>query len=646
MTSVTVALLWNSLGAWSAESWMAESIEIISSDDRSIYEVAFQLPQDVTAATPDYTSFGLVGPNRYVIDIENAAMGGQSADSIPIEDNYVERIRYAVQPDGRLRLVFDLLSEPLRDRILVWQEANLKSATLKIVFANSPLSDAKIRGADSGSVHALAVEDKSQEPEDTCTGECTPVSSVSSAPQEAREPRRRTVPQSVVSDDGEHEEARSEDSDSESAGTVLVFGAPSEAESASPHKVQSAESWRWSAPRALFEPGAMDPSDNFGLNAHLQGLVALNGRLTDQIEAKVTARIDAQFQRGSLPELSWTKADYDESWLRFKGGAWTVTAGAQKILWGNSDEFAPTDRLSTRDFTRLILDDLEYRRRANLALRLEWLRESSKLDLVVLPHFREAELPDEDSIWYPINRQTGEIAGLPLSQLQQAALSGARLRRGIEGSAGFAARYTVTTPRWDGSLTLQRVHNPEPYFALEEEPSQLTPAYLRTVYPRTTVLGGDWSTAIGSLTIRAEAAWLSDMPYTRSLDFLQMTSPAAHWVLGTEVFPGDRNLRVTAQISGQHLLDADSPIDYENITNLSGEVETPFGSFAPNWRVNVRYSFRLDEEGSYLNPEISFIGFEPSELYLGFHLFDGNSGTAEGFYRRNDAVVLGIRAQF
>ena len=321
-------------------------------------------------------------------------------------------------------------------------------------------------------------------------------------------------------------------------------------------------------------------------------------------------------------------------------------SGAQRIIWGRTDEFSPTDRLSTRDYTRLVLDPLEYRRRASPALRIEWAAMNRELDLVYLPRFREAELPGADSIWFPVDRASGAVVGLPLPEALQPALRGARVDNAIDGDPGYAVRYAQTGASWDFAVTAQRVHNPEPYFTLVQAPTPTRPAQLAAVYPRGWVLGGDAGMALGAYTLRAEAAWLEASPYTRADSFALGLSEELNWALGVDAFPGDGDLRVTAQVTGRHLLDADNPVDFEDILTLLGDVETPLIMAGRPWRVRLRYSFRLDEHGSYLNPELVFTGWEPSELYLGAHLFDGDYGTAEDFYGDRDMAVIGWRARF
>jgi len=151
-------------------------------------------------------------------------------------------------------------------------------------------------------------------------------------------------------------------------------------------------------------------------NSHASGQVYVHAKATanwrpsSQWEFQLSGRVDGYEQFGS-PELDDARLDYDDSFVRYRNENLRLTVGAQKILWGRIDENPPTDRLSTQDFSRYILDDLADRRRANPAIRLESFFGQSKLDLVYLPYFRAAELPDKESIWYPVDRRLGQVIG-------------------------------------------------------------------------------------------------------------------------------------------------------------------------------------------------------------------------------------------
>ena len=98
-------------------------------------------------------------------------------------------------------------------------------------------------------------------------------------------------------------------------------------------------------------------------------------------------------------------------------------------------------------------------------------------------------------------------------------------------------------------------------------------------------------------------------------------------------------------LGGRHLLDApDGLLDRENSFNVYGDVEQPFAQ--DRWRGRLRFFQGLDERDTYLNPSVSFTGWEPHEITLGYHYFDGSDQTLGGFYKNNDMLTLGWRARY
>ena len=127
---------------------------------------------------------------------------------------------------------------------------------------------------------------------------------------------------------------------------------------------------------------------------------SLNWRPQPQWELQLSGRLDGYDQDGQR-EWSELRADYGDSYVRYRGDRVRLTVGAQTVIWGRMDEVPLSDRVSTADLTPLVLDKLEDRRRANPMVRAEMNVGEGKLDVVWLADFRPAELPDKDSIWYP-----------------------------------------------------------------------------------------------------------------------------------------------------------------------------------------------------------------------------------------------------
>ena len=368
------------------------------------------------------------------------------------------------------------------------------------------------------------------------------------------------------------------------------------------------------------------------------GLATFEWAPSSNWEIKISARADGYFETGR-DDWDDIDLDYDEAYIRYKGENSTVTIGAQKVLWGRIDEFPPTDLLSTQDLRRFIIDDLEDRRLASPALRLEHFFDNKKLDLVFYPDFREAQLPDKDSTWYPVNRSSGEILGLETNAAIEAVVKNAPIQENTPDSeGGFGARFSSIGSNLDYAVSVQKGRQTLPYFSYN--PATNT---IEGEYPRTWIVGGDMGFEALGGTVKFETTWLSDTPVTRK-DGTYTTVKSVNWGAALELFPGDGDSRLNLQLTGTKLMRAPSVIDRAESYAFNGTYEVPFAN--NRWRAKTRFNVGLDEKDIYLNPEIAFTGWESQELYLELHFFDGDKGTPGGFYEDNSLATLGWRIKF
>jgi len=375
-------------------------------------------------------------------------------------------------------------------------------------------------------------------------------------------------------------------------------------------------------------------------------------------EAKLAVRGDGYRQWDGAAAFAEGRADYDEVWLRWRGERLRLTLGAQRVVWGRVDEIPPTDRLSVPDLRRFVLDELADRRLTVPALRLEWFAGAWKLDMLAVPRFRPAELPDPDSVWHPVDRRAGRLLGVKDHPVLGALVRGGRFGEDDDGAGGGGLRLTRAGHGVDLGLTLQRARRALPYWELDAAARAVllgggtVPAALAAApgdtftarHPWTTVAGFDLALARGTTTWRLELAWSSDEPVTRT-DLSMDTVRAVDWVAGVELYPGGRDMRLNLQLSGRHLLDAGSVLDRTRVLALGGALEDTFAH--GRWRARLRFSTDLERRDLYLNPELAWLGWEPHELYLGAHVFEGKGAeTAGGFHDANDLVVIGWRARY
>ncbi|WP_078121689.1 hypothetical protein [Thiosocius teredinicola] len=390
--------------------------------------------------------------------------------------------------------------------------------------------------------------------------------------------------------------------------------------------------------KARVEYGYVYPSDSEADNTfygHLSG--SANWQPDPSWEFQAAARVDGNGQSGG--ESNGTFAgDYGDTFVRFRGDTTRVTLGTQTVIWGRMDEIPLSDFVSTADLSRFVLDDLEDRRRSNPVLRLESFFGAGKLDVVWLFDFRPAELPDQDSIWYPINRDSGRMLGFDPDDIPAAAVRDAEISdEETEGDGGFGARYTRAHSFADIGVTVAHVRQSTPYYRM------VAPGRFEAEYQRSWNYGIDAAFEAMGATVRVEAAYFSDMPVTRT-DFSYTTTEAVLWGAGVEMHPGDGDTRVNVQVIGSNLVNAPDVLDRENVYSLNGEVDVPFDR--GRWRASLDFNLGLNDTDVYLNPEIAFLGWEPHELYLAVHYFDGDDDTLGGFHEDHSSINLGWRSTF
>ncbi len=446
-----------------------------------------------------------------------------------------------------------------------------------------------------------------------------------------------------------------EESDSTGSGTIVLGKPP--AQSTSPGDAGETDAVRFTLDRVQMEAGWLPdhsaPADSAGY-LHVGG--GIRWLPKPRWDVKLTARADGYAQSGGA-HFNALKLDYDEDYVRYHGRSYDLTLGTQRILWGRVDEIPPTDQISVKDLTRGPLDKLKDRRRTELAARLQLYGKESSLDIVLLPRFRGAVLPDFDSIWSPVDQRTGRVLGQPTSPTMRYLVSNGSFEDDVTGAGGAGVRWETTGHAFDAGLTLQRVRQSLPYYELDSQARQVllttgNPAAavqaapgdtFHARHPWTWVAGGGLSRAAGQVTWRAEAAWQSDVPVTDGDTLGMRTVPALDWVIGGDFFPGDRDLRVTLQLAGHELIAPGDTLERHRHYLITGDVETPFDH--ARWSADVRFRAGLDRSDFYINPELRYQAWEPNVFYVGAHFFSGEQDTLGGFYQDNSMFVVGWRTR-
>lgn len=388
----------------------------------------------------------------------------------------------------------------------------------------------------------------------------------------------------------------------------------------------------------LVEAGALPDAPEADSYSTLRASAYVLWQPSREWELRAGARVDGMTQQGGSADHDEVLADYADTYVRYRRGDARVTLGAQTIVWGRADEIPLADRVSRVDLTRFVLDDLPDRRRAQLAARWEQGFGDYKLDAVWLPVFRAAQLPDSASVWSPINLGTGEVIGIAPSPALAAFVAGARIDEDEHGSGGGAVRLTRTGEPFDFGVTLARTRQSLPYYRVA-----LADGTLTAIHPFSGFVGADLELVRGGLTWRMELGYSDTVPVTLASTAMD-TTHALDWIGALEFFPGGGDTRVNLQLAAHALQTDRSILELKEYYGANGEIETSFGQ--GRWKAGARFSVGLNVDDVYLGPSLSYVGWEPHELYLAAHYFDGEARTLGGFHEDHSLVTLGLRTRF
>ena len=174
--------------------------------------------------------------------------------------------------------------------------------------------------------------------------------------------------------------------------------------------------------------------------------------------------------------------------IEYRGKRFSILAGNARVVWGRLDELQPTDVVNPIDVSRFFF---EGRGEARMALPLVqgkvFAGEKASLEAVYVPWFRRGRFDrlDEPTSPFDVSPKIPFVDETPAR---------------IAGNGQGGARLNVTSGKVDWSVSSYRGFRP---FGLY---SAAGPIELARIYPRFTMLGGDFETVSGAWGIRGETA--------------------------------------------------------------------------------------------------------------------------------------------
>ena len=304
-----------------------------------------------------------------------------------------------------------------------------------------------------------------------------------------------------------------------------------------------------------------------------------------------------------------------------------VRAGRQVRSLGRIDRLAPTDVLGSFDYRRLVDDDDDYRLGV-AAARIEVAASGGTAQAEWLPEFRANRLPDDFA-------RFGDIARLSPRHPERQ----------------FALRYERFGTRLDWSLTLVRIRDRMPWFALGPG------TRLRQTFPGLTMLGADFATTAGAFGVRGEAA-----AYSRDLESARPFAarvPVAALALGIDRdFPGQWNVNAIALARFNKAGAAVAPGLDDAVARANAAIQFAWRDTVVGGAIRVRKGFASDRGsaeisaagfgggGTLLQGKASYAIRDGVRLTVLGQRFAGPEGGFFGRLRANSIATAGIRVGY
>ena len=236
----------------------------------------------------------------------------------------------------------------------------------------------------------------------------------------------------------------------------------------------------------VFAEQVLDPTPRllFTLSGFAEGLLARRGVEGSEERTDVRAAI----------------LRVQEASARLTTSRFDLLAGVGRVVWGRLDEVQPTDVINPLDVSRFFFEGRSEARLPVAVIRARaFLSEKAAFEGVYVPFYRRGRFDQLDEPTSPFNPGPGVAPDPAAVERREPPAS--------FGNAQGGARFTATTGRVDWSVAGYRGFEPFGFGTLP----QAAAAPVQIVYPRYTMIGGDFETVRGPWGLRGEvAAFVAD----------------------------------------------------------------------------------------------------------------------------------------
>jgi len=318
-----------------------------------------------------------------------------------------------------------------------------------------------------------------------------------------------------------------------------------------------------------------------------------------------------------------------------------MIVGKQQVVWGKADGLKVLDVINPQSFRNFILDDFEESRIPLWMFNYEWQIDShSTLQVLWIPDQTVHVLPNSGAT-YAFTTPRLVPSAPPGVVVDINALD--RPSRIIE-DCDIGLRWSAFVAGWD--LTLNYFYHYDDFPVLRQN-LVFTPTGVKVAispeYERSHLLGGTFSNAFGSLTVRGEVGYSSNRFFlTRNPDVTGgvVESDEVSYVVGLDWFGFDETL-LSVQFFQSVVLDPPSgltrPVVDNTLTFLAQKLY-----FNDTLKTEVLTIHNMYDNDGLVRPKVTYELEDDIKIWFGADVFYGSYQGLFGQYDSNDRIYLGI----
>jgi hypothetical protein len=356
-------------------------------------------------------------------------------------------------------------------------------------------------------------------------------------------------------------------------------------------------------------------------------------------EGRASAFVSFNLQHNNiLPDK--TGFELREAYVEYVSDKWDLRVGRQIIVWGKADGMQITDLISPLDLTEFLARDYDDIRTPVEALKFRLLGEKTNFELVWVPIFKPAALPEGDNPW-SLTNDAFELACpnshvivhdpmKPAKKLGNSELF-SKFSLYLSGiDLAFSAFYT-----WDDfGVSFWDLYSQDGHEYLETHYQ----------YHRVGGFGAEFSLPLGQVVLRGESAFYIGKRFQPAeANISPIKKNAVDSLLGLDWYPGN-DWTVSVQLVDKIILDHQYGIHNDAHTGLM-----TFHLGKKLMRETLNFSNMLylgfNDLDLFNRFMVDYALTDGLHLMFGFDLFLGNSGDF-GQYKDNSEFFIKAKYSF